>query len=171
MINVNKKYDVIRARSNASGALGPCSICMCYLMLDAQSALQAPCSCGAQDIRSQWLFFGRNIGLLTLKVIYFHYLKIYFLDQSIQKICYLILKKEALSVVCMPLLCILLKCTQQNRTFFQYVAVVQFSTSTAQCTHLVTEVYTCVSCYRFVELPHTGFEISGFSATEVCVLT
>ena len=99
VINVNKKYDVIRARSNASGALGPCSICMCYLMLDAQSALQAPCSCGAQDIRSQWLFFGRNIGLLTLKVIYFHYLKIYFLDQSIQKICYLILKKEALIVM------------------------------------------------------------------------
>ena len=34
---------------------------------------------------SQWLFFGRNIGLLTPKIIYFHYLIKYCLDQSIQK--------------------------------------------------------------------------------------
>ena len=44
----------------------------------------------------QWLFFGRNIGQLTPKIIYFHYLRKFFLDQSIQQIFYLILKTEAL---------------------------------------------------------------------------
>ena len=40
--------------------------------------------------------FSRNIGKVTPKIIYFHFLIKYFLDQSIQKIIYLILKKEAL---------------------------------------------------------------------------
>ena len=44
----------------------------------------------------QWFFFSRNVGLLNLKIICFHYLKKSFLDQSIQKIFYFILKKEAL---------------------------------------------------------------------------
>ena len=47
---------------------------------------------------AQWLLFSRNIGYLTLKIIYLHYLKKSFLDQSIQKIVYLILKKEALAL-------------------------------------------------------------------------
>ena len=41
-------------------------------------------------------FFSRNIGWVAPKIIYFQYLKKYFLDQSIQKIVYLILKIEAL---------------------------------------------------------------------------
>ena len=40
--------------------------------------------------------FSRNIGWLTPKIIYLRYLKKSFLDQSIQKTFYLILKKEAL---------------------------------------------------------------------------
>ena len=44
----------------------------------------------------QWFFFSRNIGQLTPKIIYFHYLKKSFLDQSIQKKINLILKTEAL---------------------------------------------------------------------------
>ena len=48
------------------------------------------------DCHHQWFFFSRNIGELTLKIIYFHYLKKCFLDQSIQKRFYLILKKYAL---------------------------------------------------------------------------
>ena len=46
----------------------------------------------------QCFFFSRNIGQLTLKTIYFYYLKKLFLDQSIQKSFYLILKKEALRI-------------------------------------------------------------------------
>ena len=46
--------------------------------------------------RIQCLSFGRNIGQLTPKIMYFHYLKKCFLDRSIQKIVSLILKKEAL---------------------------------------------------------------------------
>ena len=46
----------------------------------------------------QCLFFGRNIGQLTPKIIYFHHLRKYFLRQSIQKTFYLILKKEALII-------------------------------------------------------------------------
>ena len=42
----------------------------------------------------------RIIGKVAPKIYYFRYLKKYFLDQSIQKIVYLILKKEAL--VCAP---------------------------------------------------------------------
>ena len=44
----------------------------------------------------QCFFSSRNIGQVTPKIIYFHYLIKYFLDQSIQKIFYLILKKETL---------------------------------------------------------------------------
>ena len=44
----------------------------------------------------QWLFFSRNIGKVTPKSYYFHYLIKYFLDQSIQQIFCLILKTEAL---------------------------------------------------------------------------
>ena len=47
-------------------------------------------------VAEQWFFFSRNIGQVTPKIIYFHYLKNSFLDQSIQKIFYLILKTEAL---------------------------------------------------------------------------
>ena len=49
--------------------------------------------------RTQWLFFGRNIGQLTPKITYFHYLRKKILDQSIQKTVYLILKKVALHVL------------------------------------------------------------------------
>ena len=45
---------------------------------------------------NQCFLFSRIIGWLTPKNIYFYYLEKYFLDQSIQKIFYLILKKEAL---------------------------------------------------------------------------
>ena len=57
----------------------------------------------------QCFFFSRNIGQLTPKIIYFHYLKKYFLDLSIQKTFYLILKTEALthSGVRCPILLIL----------------------------------------------------------------
>ena len=44
----------------------------------------------------QCILFSRFIGELTLKIIYLYYLKKYFMDQSIQKMFYLILKKEAL---------------------------------------------------------------------------
>ena len=44
----------------------------------------------------QCFLFSRIIGQLTPKIIYFYYLKKYFLDQSIQKIFHLILKKEPL---------------------------------------------------------------------------
>ena len=37
--------------------------------------------------------FSRNIAEVALKIIYFYYQKIYLLDQIIQKINYLILKK------------------------------------------------------------------------------
>ena len=40
--------------------------------------------------------FSRNIGLVTPKIIYFYYQKIYFQDKSIQKKIYLILKKTSL---------------------------------------------------------------------------
>ena len=49
----------------------------------------------SQGSFSQWLFFGRNIGQLTPKIVYFHYLRKCFLDQSIQKKVYLILKKKS----------------------------------------------------------------------------
>ena len=55
------------------------------------------CTSTATSGFTQWLFFGRNIGQLTPKNIYFHYRRKCFLDQSIQKIFYLILKKEALA--------------------------------------------------------------------------
>ena len=44
----------------------------------------------------QCFFFSRNTAQVTPKIIYFYYLKIYFQDQSIQKINKLILKKETL---------------------------------------------------------------------------
>ena len=47
----------------------------------------------------QWFFFSRIIGYLTLKIIYFHYVKKHILDQSIQYIFYLILKKDALHTI------------------------------------------------------------------------
>ena len=50
----------------------------------------------AESWRNQCFFFSRNIGQLTPKIIYFYYLKKYFLAQSNQYIFYLILKKEAL---------------------------------------------------------------------------
>ena len=48
----------------------------------------------------QGFFFSRNIGQVTPKMIYFYYLKKQFLAQSIQKIFYLILKKDALTPNC-----------------------------------------------------------------------
>ena len=56
-----------------------------------------PSMCNPEQNR-QWLFFGRDIGQLTPKIIYFHSLRKSFLDQSIQKY-YLTLKKEALKTV------------------------------------------------------------------------
>ena len=44
----------------------------------------------------QCFFFSRYIGYVTPKLMYFHYLKQYFLAQNIQIIFYLILKTEAL---------------------------------------------------------------------------
>ena len=44
----------------------------------------------------QWCFFGQNSGEVTPKNIYFHYLKISFLNQSVQKVFDSILKTEAL---------------------------------------------------------------------------
>ena len=41
-------------------------------------------------------FFSRNIGWIAPEIIHFHYLKIDFLDQSIQETFFLILKPEAL---------------------------------------------------------------------------
>ena len=46
------------------------------------------------------VFFSRNIGKVTPKIMYFHYLEKYFLDQSIQKLFNLILKTEALVRSC-----------------------------------------------------------------------
>ena len=48
--------------------------------------------------RQHCFFFSRNIGYVTLKIIYFHYLKKYLLDLSIQKKSNLILKTEALLI-------------------------------------------------------------------------
>ena len=45
----------------------------------------------------QCFFFSQNIGYVTPKISYFHYLQKYFLAQSIRKILYLILKKDALA--------------------------------------------------------------------------
>ena len=42
------------------------------------------------------VYFSRNIGELTPKTIYFHYLEECYLDQSIQKIFCFVLKKDAL---------------------------------------------------------------------------
>ena len=56
------------------------------------------------SMQLQCFLFSRNIGQLTLKIIYFHYLKESFLDQSIQGIFYLILKEEALCSSSQPLL-------------------------------------------------------------------
>ena len=44
----------------------------------------------------QWFFYSRNNGLVTPKIIHFHYPKKHSLDRSIQKNNYLILKTEAL---------------------------------------------------------------------------
>ena len=48
-----------------------------------------------ESVQSQ-CFFSWNIELVNLKNIHFHYLKKYFLGQSIQKIFYFILKADAL---------------------------------------------------------------------------
>ena len=47
----------------------------------------------------QWFFFRQNIGHVTPKNVDFHYLKKYFLDQSIWQIFNLILKTAALDTV------------------------------------------------------------------------
>ena len=50
------------------------------------------------DQADQCFFFSWSIGLLTLTIIYFHYLNEYFLDQSIPKTVYFIWKTEALKL-------------------------------------------------------------------------
>ena len=65
-------------------------------MCNAQTTLETNTSIAER--REQCFLFSRIIGWLTPKIIYFYYLEKYFLDQSIQKIFYLILKKEALVV-------------------------------------------------------------------------
>ena len=50
----------------------------------------------------QYFFLSRNIGQVTLEIIYFQYLKKHFLDQSIQQIFYLILETEALDMSARP---------------------------------------------------------------------
>ena len=52
---------------------------------------------------SQPVLFSRNVGLVTQKIIYFHCQKKPFLDPSIQKLFYFILKKEALFSTPQPL--------------------------------------------------------------------
>ena len=52
-----------------------------------------------QGGRCQYFFLRRNIGEVTPKVVFFHYLTKYFPDQSIQNTFHLILKTEALVVV------------------------------------------------------------------------
>ena len=54
---------------------------------------------GMHDVKRSVLYFTRNIYQVTPKTICFHNLKRYFLDQSIQKYIFLMLKKEALEVV------------------------------------------------------------------------
>ena len=54
-------------------------------------------------IPHQCFLFSRNIGSVTPNIIYFKYLTKTFLDQSIPKIVYLILKKEALFQIGFPL--------------------------------------------------------------------
>ena len=44
----------------------------------------------------QCFYFSRNLGYVTPKIIYFRYLKLSSLDQSVQKTVSLILKTEAL---------------------------------------------------------------------------
>ena len=43
--------------------------------------------------------FSQYIGYVTLKIIYFHYLKNYFLAQNIQKTFYVILKTKTLTMI------------------------------------------------------------------------
>ena len=62
------------------------------MYLDHRTNTLVPC-----DVHC--FLFSRIIGYLTPKIIYFYYLKKYFLDQSIPKIFNFILKKEAL-VMC-----------------------------------------------------------------------
>ena len=75
--------------------------------LDLESSIQLVlqndnCQQGhSRLLRNRWwskqcFFFSRNVGQVTPKIIYFHYLIKYFPDQSIQKTFYLILRKEAL---------------------------------------------------------------------------
>ena len=68
---------------------------------DTERSRQRDTLSKSQEINNnQCFFFSRNIGQLTPKIIYFHYVIKYFLDQSIQKIFNLTLKTEALTTTC-----------------------------------------------------------------------
>ena len=54
--------------------------------------------CSSIEHCDQCFLLSRNIGKVNPTIIYFHYVKKYFLNQSIQNITYLILKKDALIV-------------------------------------------------------------------------
>ena len=49
--------------------------------------------------RSSVLLFSRNVGAVTPTIVYFHHLKKYVLDQSIQNMFYSILKTEAMVIL------------------------------------------------------------------------
>ena len=58
----------------------------CVMLNWCDTVSIAATKASSQPSECQLLFFGRNIGQLTPNIIYFHYLKKRFLDQSIQKI-------------------------------------------------------------------------------------
>ena len=75
-----------KAKTDARQQLCPIPTHPCGLHRDKRS------SCSGEE---QSFLFSRNVGWVTLKMTYFYYLKKYFLDQSIQKTFFSILKKEA----------------------------------------------------------------------------
>ena len=59
--------------------------------------VSARCICSSLNLAlQQYFFFGRNIGKVTPKISYFHYLKKSVLNPCIKKTFYFILKTEAL---------------------------------------------------------------------------
>ena len=83
--------------------------CVCkYIQLSSHHKKVLCCRClvpvRASFCPLQCFFSSQTIGKFTPKIIYFHYLRNYFLDQSNQKMFPLILKTEEL-VLCPPALC------------------------------------------------------------------
>ena len=100
--------------------------------------------------RLQCFYFSRNIGYFTPKIIYFHYLKESFLDQSLQKMCCLILKTAALVDVCT------VSAAWVSRKTNFAVGTFRFMTIIWQC----TQFYWVESTRAFgCELPYTSLQI------------